>query len=154
MSDKKIITNQEEVFNLFPRAEGIKYPPYCFLEMGAEMLEYVVGESLLVKFPVKQAYENPIGYMQGGFVVAAMDNTIGPLSYLVAPPSVTTNLNTTYMRPIHPKMTHFYVLGKVVEVSRSLVHLEAETYFEDKEGKRKTVARLTASAMILPQYQK
>lgn len=145
-----IITDPDRIIALFPKAEGISYPPNCFVEMGAEFQEYVEGESLLVRFPVQEKYQNPLAFMQGGFLLAAIDNTIGPLSYMVAPPSVTTTLNATYLRPVPPQMTHFYVLGRVVEVSRTLVHLEAEAFAENK----KALLKVTSSSMVLPQYQR
>lgn len=40
---------------------------------------------------------------------SSVDNAIGPLSYMVAPPSVTKTLEMTYLRPIPPKITEIVV---------------------------------------------
>ena len=66
--------------------------------MEGEFVDYQEGQTLSVRFPVKERYQNAIGHMQGGMIVATIDNTLGPLSFLVAPPSVTTQLNTS----VHP----------------------------------------------------
>ena len=38
--------------------------------------------------------------MQGGFIAAAVDNTVGPLSMLVAPPNFTRRLDMKYSRAV------------------------------------------------------
>lgn len=117
---------------LFARMEGLaksgrtlQLPPNCFTEMKAEVLTFEDGLTLTVIFPNDPRYHNPLGLMQGGFIVAAIDNTLGPLSYLVAPPSVTTQLNTTYIRPVTPRDSHIVVHGEVLEKSRTQLHLKA-----------------------------
>jgi acyl-coenzyme A thioesterase PaaI-like protein len=63
-----------------------RLPPPCLVDMQAEPVEYVDGERLVMRFPVLERYRNPFGFMQGGFVLAALDNTMGPFSFLIAPP--------------------------------------------------------------------
>lgn len=109
-----------------PPGVDIEIPPKIFVEMEGEILEYVEGKSLKVKFPVKEKYQNPLGAMQGGMITAAIDNTFGPLSYLVAPPSATTHLNTTFIRPVTSKDTHIYIEAVVDEITRSQVHMSAK----------------------------
>src|SRR5690606_25258907 len=53
-------------------------PPPCLLDMQGEVVEYEDGRALTMRFPVLPRYRNPLGNMQGGFIVAALDNTIGP----------------------------------------------------------------------------
>lgn len=83
--------------------DGFRIPPPVFEEMEAEVVGYAEGERLRVRFPVRERYQNPAGMMHGGALAMAVDNTIGPLSYLVAPPSVTTQLNLSYLRPVPPE---------------------------------------------------
>ncbi len=116
-----------------PEESGIKIPPNIFLEMDGEMMTYTPGESLVVRFPVKEKYQNPFGFMQGGMVVAAVDNTIGPLSMLVAKPSVTTQLNTTYIRPIDANQDFITITAMVVEKTKRTLHLQADV--KNKAGK-------------------
>lgn len=56
-------------------------PPKVFLDMDDEFIEFIEGEKLVARYPNKSRYRNPFGFMQGGIIVAAIDNTIAPLSY-------------------------------------------------------------------------
>jgi len=80
---------------------------------------------LTARFPVLERYQNPLRTMQGGMIVAAIDNTIGPLSYLVAPPSVTTQMNTSYIRPVTRDDAYIIVEGAVDEITRRQLFLSA-----------------------------
>ena len=48
-------------------------------------------------------------------VAAAVDNTLGPLSMLVAPPNVTRRLEMKYSRPITTDLEFIIVTAKLVE---------------------------------------
>jgi acyl-coenzyme A thioesterase PaaI-like protein len=78
-----------------------KQVPPVFKEMNGQILDYdlTVG-TLTCQFPVEERYQNPYRTMQGGMIAAAIDNTIGPLSVLIAPPNVTRQLEIRYKRPI------------------------------------------------------
>ena len=109
-----------------PAEAGIKIPPNVFLEMEGEIIEYKTGHSLIAKFPTKEKYQNPFGHMQGGMIVAAVDNTIGPLSMLEASPSVTSQLNSTYIRPITKDQQYIYITATVVEKTKRNIHIQAD----------------------------
>ncbi len=83
-------------------AEGqLKLPPPIFTEMAGEFIALDLTEkSIEIRFPVREQYQNPMGYMQGGMIAAAIDNAVGPLSFMVAPPSVTKTMEVSYLRPI------------------------------------------------------
>lgn len=79
----------------------LQIPPPVFEEMGGEFVEMdLEKKEVVVRFPILKKFENPMGYMQGGMIAAAVDNAIGPLSFMVAPPSVTKTLTMEYLRPI------------------------------------------------------
>ena len=124
----------------------LQIPPPCLVDMQGEPLEYVDGVSLTVRFPVLPRYQNPMGNMQGGFIVAALDNTLGPFSYLIAPPSVTTALNTQYLRPVTTQETAITCTARLVERTRSQLHLVGEARGSD--GKVLTLCQ--AVCQILP----
>ena len=66
------------------RTDEINFPPPVFDTMKGEVVSYDSENEILTnKFPVLHEYLNPYGYMQGGIISAAIDNTIGPLSLLV-----------------------------------------------------------------------
>ena len=98
------------------RIDEYAFPPPVFHEMGGEFLEVDpdVG-TLSAQFPVRPGYLNPYGTMQGGMVAAAVDNALGPLSVLVAPPNVTRRLEITYSRPVTLEMGNIVVTARLVE---------------------------------------
>ena len=115
--------------------------------MQGEPIDYVEGQSLAMRFPVLPRYQNPIGHMQGGFIVAALDNTLGPFSYLIAPPSVTTSLNTQYQRPVTPELMHIVCHARLVERTRNQLFLAGEV--RDEAGR--VLVMCQAVCQILPQ---
>ena len=122
----------------------LEIPPAVFLMMGGEMEEYVPGESLVVRFPVRSEYNNPLGRMQGGMIAAAMDNTLGPLSFLVTGgAAVTLSMNLDYVRGIRPGDT-LRVTAKVLSRSRTNLIMDAEA--RDRRGK--LVARASTQFQV------
>ena len=111
--------------SMTPAGSGLQIPPACLLDMQGEPLEYEEGVSLSVRFPVLPRYAKPLGHMQGGYIVAALDNTLGPFSYLIAPPSVTTSLNTQYLRPATGNDAYIECEAWLVERTRNVLHLHA-----------------------------
>ena len=93
---------------------GVTVPPPVYIEMGIEVLALdMEAQRLTISMPVEARYQNPLGYMQGGIVAAAIDNAIGPLSFLVAPPSVTRELTVRYRRPVRPTLSHIVVVAEL-----------------------------------------
>ena len=122
MSDELL----REITSRLPNESNIDIPPRVFVDMEGEYIEYIEGKSLTARFPVKERYQNPLRAMQGGMIVAAMDNTFGPLSYIVAPPSVTTHINATYIRPVTARDRFIDVTATVVEITKNMLHMRAE----------------------------
>lgn len=91
-------------------------PPPVFDFMSGELIEFDQQAACLkIRFPILDAYLNPYGVMQGGLVAAAADNTLGPLSMLVAPPNVTRNLNMKFSRPVTPELEYIVVDARLKE---------------------------------------
>ena len=125
---------------------GMQIPPPVFTEMGAEIVGYVEGESMTVRFPFDARFTNPMGVMQGGMIAAAMDNALGPLSFLVAPPSVTTQFNLSFLRPVSPDLPYFEVEARLDEKTRQYLFMSARA--ADPEGRTLALAHVTC--FILP----
>jgi len=90
----------------------LKLPPPIFTDMAGEYLAMdLEAKTLTVRFPVLERYQNPMGYMQGGMIAAAIDNAIGPLSFMVAAPNVTKTMEVTYLRPIPASVTEITVVA-------------------------------------------
>jgi uncharacterized protein (TIGR00369 family) len=98
------------------RLDEFRIPPPVFCAMQGEFLAFDPEDGwLTARFPVLEEYLNPYGSMQGGMVAAAVDNTLGPLSMLVAPPNVTRRLEMKYSRPITPDLEFITVKSRLVE---------------------------------------
>lgn len=102
--------------------EKLILPPPVFVEMGGEFIDFdMEAKTLTTRFPVYDRFRNPLGYLQGGVLGVLIDNTIGPLSFMIAPPNVTIALNISYLRPVTPKDQVVNVTARMIErTSRQL----------------------------------
>lgn len=117
----------QELRKILPKLEGVEIPPKILLDMDAEFIDWdKEKKSITVRFPVKERYHNPLGLMQGGMIVAAMDNAFGPLSYLVAPPSVTMQMNTTFVNGVGPEEPYIDVVAQVDQQTRRFLYMTAK----------------------------
>lgn len=100
-----------------------------------------------VKFDGKPEFTNPAGYIQGGYLSAMLDDTIGMLATVKtgarAFPS-TINLHTTFLRPVRVGLIE--VAARLRNIGRQVIFAEADLY--DSRGKE--AARATASLAINP----
>ncbi len=121
--------------------------PPSFTVMQGEFLEFdPEARRMRVRFPVLENWLNPYGAMQGGFVAAAIDNVIGPLGVLLAPPNVTRTLELKYSRPITVEMGFFIVTARLVERADPWLVFKVEVH--DLPGNR--LVRATCKQWILP----
>ena len=128
------------------RLDEYHIPPPIFVAMHGEFLEFDRdGESLTTRFPVLERYLNPYGTMQGGMVAAAVDNTLGPLSMLVAPPNVTRRLEMKYSRPITTDLEFITVTAKLEDREGRWLTFSAEV----RDQEETLLARARAAHWIL-----
>ena len=99
-----------------------------------------------IAFHPGEAFLNPHGTVQGGFVAAMLDDTMGPALVsktdgACVPSSI--DMNVSFIRAVKPGR----VIGKgrVVSQGRTIAFLEAELF--DEEGN--LLARATSSARIV-----
>lgn len=129
-----------------PASANLRLPPPVFETMEGAFVAFDEGGARLrVRFPVLERFQNPMGHMQGGAIAAAIDNGIGPLSYLVAPPSATTELTTTYLRPVGPDEAAIEVEAWLVERAGRRLVFDARV----TNGAGETVALARAVCQIL-----
>lgn len=111
------------------------FPPPVFEIMQGEFLSYDPDCAILsVRFPVLESWLNPYGIMQGGMVAAAIDNSIGPLSALVASANVTRSMELKYSRAVTPEMKHVFVTAQLVERNGRWLTFKAEA--SNSQGQR------------------
>jgi acyl-coenzyme A thioesterase PaaI-like protein len=113
--------------------EEFLIPPPVFVNMRGVFLAFDSQSGVLeARFPVLEEYLNPYGAMQGGMVAAAVDNTLGPLSMLVAPPNVTRRLQMKYSRQVTPDLGYITVTARLLEREGRWLAFRAEV--RDQEG--------------------
>jgi uncharacterized protein (TIGR00369 family) len=114
--------------------DGRAPPPACAKTLGLEFVE-IDGErgTIEIKFEAKPEFLNPAGNVQGGFLAAMLDDTMGTALAatldlgLFAP---TVNLNVQFHRPAMPGPLKG--LGRVVMRGREMCHGSAELWQNDK----------------------
>ncbi|MEN8136608.1 MAG: PaaI family thioesterase [Thermodesulfobacteriota bacterium] len=101
-------------------------PPPVFTTMQGEFIGFDRENKILqARFPVLAEQLNPYGSMQGGMIAAAIDNTLGPLSMLVAPPNFTRRLEIKYRRPVTPGLDYITVIGKFLDQKKRQLFFRA-----------------------------
>ena len=128
------------LLEILPSSVGMELPPKIFKDMDGTFIDFVEGKSLTARFPNKERYMNPFGFMQGGIIVAAIDNTISPLSYILSPPSITKEITTTFKRPIKQTDNFIDVIASVLEKTLTHIVLQAEVRNENGKLAAKGVA--------------
>jgi acyl-coenzyme A thioesterase PaaI-like protein len=112
--------------------EEYVFPPPVFRLMKGVFIEIDLDTGKLVtKFPIMTSYMNPYGTMQGGMIAAAIDNTLGPLSVLVAPPNVTRLMELKYSKPIPAKLGHLFVQAHFKKRADRRLYFEADVRSEE-----------------------
>ena len=125
--------------------DGSVPPPPCAKTLGLRFVE-IDGErgTIETRFEAVEMFLNPAGHVQGGFLAAMLDSTMGTaLSATLdlgqfAP---TVNLNVQFHRPA--QLGPLKGLGRVVMRGRETCHGSAELWQHDK-----VVATATATFVI------
>ena len=138
-----------DVFEAMAKMEGsstLTMPPPSFEEANAEIVEYTEGESIVVRIPLYEKYNNPVGVILGGYLPMFFDLTFGPLAYLVAKkPATSLDINTTFIRPITSSDGAVTIKSSVVNMSKSYLLLDAQAFVSED----KLVATATSRLRIL-----
>ncbi len=148
----KLIEGHEAIMgtieSLWSPPEGapeVQLPPPSFTELQGEFVSYEAKRSLTVRFPVQSKHVNPMGRLQGGFMAACIDGTMGPLSYLTAgKPTTTLDLAVNYLRGAEPPEI-ITITAEIKGRGFGTIYLEATV----KNAKDKLVARATSQVLIL-----
>lgn len=146
MADSAYEALTQRLLAAMPNTPGVEVPPKIFTEMQAQVLAWDESANRLsVRFPVQARYQNPLGMMQGGMIAAAIDNVFGPLSYIVAPPSLTMQMNTSYLKSVGPEEAYIDVTAQLDLLTRRFLYMSARV----TNAAGDVVALSQASCMIL-----
>ena len=121
-------------------------PPPAAALLGWKAIETDPGH-VRVEFQAKAEFYNPTGVVQGGFLAAMLDDTMGPaaMTLLGLGETVTTlEMKVSYLRPA--RAGRLIGEGRVVHKGRSVVFLEGSLSAEDGA----LVATATATSRIVP----
>lgn len=121
--------------------------PPCAETLGWELIDQWPDEGRIeLAFHPTAAMLNPRGTVQGGFVAAMLDDTMGPALVTMsagAQVPVTMDMHVSFMRPVAPGRV--IAKGRVVSRTRSTAFLEAELF--DEAGT--LLARATSTAQVV-----
>lgn len=119
--------------------------PKCAETLGTRFTKVdTAAGTLEVEFEGREAFLNPAGNIQGGFLAAMLDDTMGPALVAMLDEgefAPTLNLNVQFHRP--GKAGKFTGNGRVVMRGRDVCHLAGELL---QDGK--VIATATATAAI------
>lgn len=125
--------------------DGEVAPPPCATTLGIKMGAIDAERGVIeVNFEAKREFLNLAGHVQGGFLAAMLDDTMGPalVSTLAAGEfAPTLNLNVQFHRPA--KVGALQGVGRVVLRGKEVCQLAGELLQNDK-----IVATATATAII------
>jgi uncharacterized protein (TIGR00369 family) len=131
--------------------QGRKAPPPAAVLLGFELLEVEPERGRIrVQFAAKPEFTNPIGDIQGGFLAAMLDDTLGPALVATLPRdqfAPTLELKVNFIRPARPGI--LIGEGRIVSRGRSIAFLAGELTTETGE----LVATATATARIVSSRQ-
>jgi uncharacterized protein (TIGR00369 family) len=126
--------------------EGRAPLPPAAVTLGWELVAIDPEEGTIeVAFTARDAFLNPAGVVQGGFLAAMLDDTMGPALVCGLEPgdfAPTTDLHVQFLRPA--RAGRLVGRGRVVRRGRDVAFLAGELV--DEEGA--VVAVATATAQI------
>jgi uncharacterized protein (TIGR00369 family) len=126
--------------------EGRAAPPPAAELLGWELLAVDPDEGTIeVAFTATEQFVNPVGVIQGGFLAAMLDDTLGPALVATLDPgefAPTTNLHVQFLRPAHPG--RLVGRGRIVRRASGVGFLAGELV--DDAGE--VVAMATATAVV------
>lgn len=136
--------NPETFFN-----DPAKAPPIAGL-LGWKLLDYDAEKGWIkVGFDPKPSFINPAGIIQGGMLVAMLDDTFGPAVMIKSGGAVytsTIDIHTHFLRPV--KLGPVTVEATVTKLGRRVSFAEAELF--DADGNLCVKASSSASLGPVP----
>jgi uncharacterized protein (TIGR00369 family) len=127
--------------------EGRKPPPPAAELLGFELLAIDPSQGTIrVRFAARPEFANPIGAVQGGFLAAMLDETLGPALTATLEPgqfAPTIELKVNFIAPAEPGS--LVAEGRVVSRGGSIAFLAGELRTEAGA----LVATATATARIV-----
>ena len=118
----------------------------------AELLGWSVDDArpadgwIRIRFEGRPQFVNPAGVIQGGFLSAMLDDTMGPAVFAMTEGALytaTIDMNVSFLAPA--KVGPLFGEGQVIQLGKSIAFIEAKLM--DEAGT--VVARATSSARLV-----
>jgi uncharacterized protein (TIGR00369 family) len=139
------MANGEHPFWAAARGE-IPGPP-CAKTLGWKLLEGAPGSGRVrIEFQASKDFANPMGNVQGGFLAAMLDDTMGPALVTTLEPNEfapTLELKVNFLRPAKPGV--LIGTGWVVHRGGTVIFVQGELHTAAGE----LVATATATARVV-----
>lgn len=127
--------------------EAFPVPP-CGRTLGWKLVAQDTERGWVrIEFEARPEFVNPAGFIQGGFLAAMLDDTMGPAAVVKSEGrwfTASIDMNVSFLAPARPGK--LFGEGRVVQLGKSIGYLEAELF--DSDGK--LLARATSSARLVP----
>jgi uncharacterized protein (TIGR00369 family) len=125
-------------------------PPPAAVLLGWELVQVDPERGTIeVTFQAGDQFTNPVGVIQGGFLSAMLDDTLGPALVATLPAGqfpATLDLHVQFLRPARPG--RLVGRGRVVQRGKEVCFLAGELL--TPEGKPVAVATATARIQPVP----
>ena len=126
--------------------DGKAEPPPCAVLLGWKLVDIDPDAGTVeIAFTATEQFLNPFGSIQGGFLTAMLDDTMGPAlatTLETGQSAPTADLHVQFLRPARPgRLTG---RGRIVRRTRDLAFLAGELVDESGE----VIATATATAVI------
>ncbi|MBN2236769.1 MAG: PaaI family thioesterase, partial [Bacteroidales bacterium] len=108
-------------------------------------LRFIEAGEAWIDYPIKQEMSNPIGMIQGGFLAALIDDTIGLAFFSMEPKLMftTTNLNVNYLFGARVGET-VLAKAKVIRMGKKIANFECKIY----NSKDEVIASSTTNLVV------
>ena len=127
--------------------DDLPMPP-CAKLLGWHVVDARPEEGWIrIGFMAKPEFTNPAGFIQGGFLAAMLDDTMGPAVFVMtegALYTVSIDMNVSFLSPARPGP--LFSEGRVIQLGKSVGLIEATL----SDGAGTVVARATSSAKLVP----
>jgi uncharacterized protein (TIGR00369 family) len=129
------------VFDDFPT-------PPCARTLGWKLIDHDRERGWVrIQFEAKPEFANPAGYVQGGFLAAMLDDSLGPAALLKSDGKFftsTIDLHVSYLAPARPGT--LYAEAQVIQLGKTIGHIEGSLF--DAAGT--LIARASTNARLVP----
>jgi uncharacterized protein (TIGR00369 family) len=121
--------------------------PPCAQLLGWHVLDARPADGwICIGFEAKPAFANPAGFIQGGFLAAMLDDTMGPAVFVKTEGALYTasiDFNVSFLAPARPGP--LFGEGQVIQLGKTVGFVEAKLI----DGRGTLIARATSSVRLV-----